>query len=156
MKLTPAPILILRLAVAIFFLYSGYTKIENGWLTSSERLEKSLSSLEHNAPPASRWYIEHIGIPGVGLWTKLIPLGEAALGVSLLLGLLVRLSTFIGILTVLNFHLTNGTLLSVGFLGNPWAILVIASLLVLFLVRAGRSFGLDALIAKGKSKSFLY
>jgi H+/gluconate symporter-like permease len=95
-------------------------------------------------------------LPGVGLWAKLIPFGEAALGISLLLGLLVRLSTFIGILTVLNFHLTNGTLLSIGFLGNPWAILVIALLLVLFMVRAGRSFGMDALLAKGKPKSILY
>jgi uncharacterized membrane protein YphA (DoxX/SURF4 family) len=156
MKLTPAPILILRLAAAIFFLYLGYTKMENGWLASSDRLEKSLLSFEHNAPPASRWYIEHIGLPGVGLWAKLIPLGETALGISLLLGLLVRLSTFLGILTVLNFHLTNGTLLSVGFLGNPWAILVIASLLLLFLVRAGRSFGVDALLAKGKPRSILF
>jgi NADH dehydrogenase len=156
MKLTPAPILLLRLAVAIFFLYLGYTKMSNGWLTSTDRLEKSLLSFGHNAPPASRWYIEHVGLPGVGLWAKLIPFGEAALGISLLLGLLVRLSTFIGILTVLNFHLTNGTLLSAGFLGNPWAILVIASLLVLFLVRAGRSFGMDALLSKGKPRSILY
>jgi uncharacterized membrane protein YphA (DoxX/SURF4 family) len=156
MKLTPAPILLLRLAVAIFFLYLGYTKMSNGWLTSSDRLEKSLLSFERSAPPTSRWYIEHVGLPGVGLWARLIPFGEAALGISLLLGLLVRLSTFIGILTVLNFHLTNGTLLSVGFLGNPWAILVIASLLVLFMVRAGRSFGMDALFAKGKPKSILY
>jgi uncharacterized membrane protein YphA (DoxX/SURF4 family) len=156
MKLTPAPILILRLAVAIFFLYLGYTKMSSGWLTSSDRLEKSLLSFEHNAPPATRWYIEHVGLPGVSLWAKLIPFGETALGISLLFGLLVRLSTFIGILTVLNFHLTNGTLLTVGFLGNPWAILVIAPLLVLFLVRAGRSFGMDALLAKGKSKSLLY
>jgi hypothetical protein len=55
MKLTPAPILLLRLAVAIFFLYLGYTKMSNGWLTSTDRLEKSLLSFEHNAPPASRW-----------------------------------------------------------------------------------------------------
>jgi uncharacterized membrane protein YphA (DoxX/SURF4 family) len=156
MKLTPAPILLLRLAVAIFFLYLGYTKMSNGWLTSTDRLEKSLLSFGHNAPPASRWYIEHVGLPGVGRWAKLIPFGEAALGISLLLGLLVRLSTFIGILTVLNFHLTNGTLLSAGFLSNPWAILVIASLLVLFLVRAGRSLGMDALLAKSKPKSILY
>jgi hypothetical protein len=33
---------------------------------------------------------------------------------------------------------------------------VIASLLVLFMVRAGRSFGMDALLAKGKPKSILY
>jgi uncharacterized membrane protein YphA (DoxX/SURF4 family) len=156
MKLTPAPIVILRLAVALFFLYLGYTKIETGWLTDSERLQKSLSSLEQNAPPVSKWYIEHVGKPGIDFWSKLIPLGETALGISLFLGLLVRLSTFIGMLTVLNFHLTSGALLSISILGNPSGTLVIASLLVLFLARAGRTVGIDALLAKGKSKSMLY
>jgi uncharacterized membrane protein YphA (DoxX/SURF4 family) len=156
MKSTAVPIVSLRLAVALYFLYLGYTKIETGWLSSGERLQQSLLSLEQNAPQASKWYIEHVARPGVGLWAKLIPLGETALGISLLFGLLVRLSTFIGILTVLNFHLTGGALLSISILGNPSAILVVASLLALFLARAGRTFGIDALLAKGKSKSMLY
>jgi uncharacterized membrane protein YphA (DoxX/SURF4 family) len=142
--------------VALFFLYLGYTKIETGWLTSSERLQKSLLSLEQTAPPSSKWYIEHVGKPGVDLWSKLIPLGEMALGISLFLGLLVRLSTFIGMLAVLNFHFTSGALFSVSILGNPYAILVIVPLLVLFLARAGRAFGMDTLLAKRKSKSMLY
>ena len=150
MKLSPGPILILRLAVGIFFLYLGYTKIEGGWLTSSERLQKSLANLEQNAPPVSKWYIEHVAKPGVDLWSKLIALGELALGISLIIGLLVRLSTFVGIVVVLNYHLTSGALFTLGFFGNPWAILVISSLLVLYLTRAGRKYGLDALFAKGK------
>jgi len=156
MKPSPVPIVVLRLAVALFFLYLGYTKIRSGWLTNSEPLQKSLLSLEQNAPPTSKWCIEHVGKPGVDLWSKLIPLGETALGISLFLGLLVRLSTLIGMLTVLNFHLTSGALLSVSILGNPSAILVIAPLLVLFLARAGRSFGIDTLLAKRKSKSMVY
>jgi uncharacterized membrane protein YphA (DoxX/SURF4 family) len=156
MKLAPAPIVILRLAVGLFFVYLGYTKIQTGWLTSSERLEKSLSNFEQNARPGSRWYIEHVGKPWVDLWSRLITLGETALGISLILGLLVRLSTFVGILVVLNFHLTNGTLFSISFLGNASAILLVASLLVLFLLRAGRTFGVDALLMKRNSKSILY
>jgi uncharacterized membrane protein YphA (DoxX/SURF4 family) len=155
-KSSPVPIVILRLALALFFLYLGCTKIQSGWLTSSERLQKSLVSLEQSAPPSSKWYIEHVGKPGVDLWSKLISLGETALGVSLFLGFLVRLSTFIGMLTVLNFHFTSGALLSISILGNPYAILVIVSLFVLFLARAGRTLGVDAFLAKRKSKSLLY
>jgi uncharacterized membrane protein YphA (DoxX/SURF4 family) len=110
MKLTPATIVILRLAVALFFLYLGYTKIQNGWLTSSEALKESLLGLEQSAPPSSKWYIEHVGEPALGLWSKLISLGETALGISLFLGLLVRLSTFIGMVAVLNFHFTSGAI----------------------------------------------
>lgn len=150
MKLSPAPIIILRLAVGIFFFYLGYTKIENGWLTSSERLQKSLANFEQNATPVSKWYIEHVAKPGVDLWSKLIALGEVALGISLLIGLLVRLSALIGIVVVFNYHVTNGALFSLGFFGNPWAILVIVSLLVLYLTRAGRKWGLDALFEKGR------
>ncbi len=150
MTLSPVPILILRLAVAVFFLYLGYTKIQSGWLTSSDRLQKSLANFEQNAPPVSKWYIDNVAKPGADLWSKLIALGEVALGLSLLIGLLVRLSTFVGILAVFNYHLTNGALFSFGFFGNPWAILVIVSLLVLNLTRAGRKWGLDALFAKGK------
>jgi uncharacterized membrane protein YphA (DoxX/SURF4 family) len=156
MKSSPVPIVMLRLAVALFFLYLGYTKIQSGWLTNSGSLQKSLLSLEQSAPPSSKWYIEHVGEPGVDLGSKLIALGETALGISLFLGLLVRLSTFIGMLTVLNFHFTSGALFSISILGNPYAILVIVPLLVLFLARAGRSFGIDALLAKRKSKGILY
>lgn len=150
MKLAPAVILILRLAVGIFFLYLGYTKIQSGWLLSSERLEKSLTNFEQNAPAVSKWYIAHVGKPGVNLWSKLIALGETALGVSLILGFLVRLSTLVGIIMVFNFHLANGTLFSLSFFGNPWASLVITTLLVLHMTRAGKKWGLDALLAKGR------
>ena len=150
MKLTPSAILILRLAVGIFFLYLGYTKIQNGWLSSSEHLQRSLANYEQNASPVSKWFIERVAKPGVDIWSKLIALGETALGLSLILGLLVRVSTLVGIIMVFIFHLTNGTLFSLGFFGNPSAILVITSLLVLYVTRAGKKYGLDALFGKGK------
>ncbi len=156
MSLSPMPILILRLAVAILFIHLGYTKINGGWLSSNDNLKNSFTHFEQNAPPATKWYLEHVAKPGVDLWSKLIPLGETALGISLLLGLLVRLSTFIGTLMVLNFHLTNGSLFSLSFFGSPWSILLLPCLIVLFLTRAGREYGLDALLARKKSRSVLY
>ncbi len=156
MNLSPIPILILRLAVAILFIHLGYTKISSGWLSNSEPLKKSLVNFEQNAPSATKWYLDNVAKPGVDLWSKLIPLGETALGISLLLGLLVRLSTFVGILMVLNFHLTIGTLLSLNFFGSAWAIPLVASLIVLNLTKAGRGYGVDSLLAKRKSKSVLY
>ncbi|MEK6570417.1 MAG: hypothetical protein AABZ61_03545, partial [Bacteroidota bacterium] len=69
MKLTPSAILILRLAVGIFFLYLGYTKIQNGWLSSSEHLQRSLANYEQNASPVSKWFIERVAKPGVDIWS---------------------------------------------------------------------------------------
>jgi len=150
MKLTPVSILILRLAVGILFLHLGYTKVQNGWLSSSGRLQKSLANYEQNAPPVSRWFIHNVAQPGVEVWSRCIAVGELALGVSLVLGLLVRLSTLVGMIVVFIFHLANGTLFSLGFFGNPWAILVLPLLLVLSMTRAGRRWGLDALLLKRK------
>ena len=82
--------------------------------------------------------------------------GELALGISLLLGLLIRLSTAMGIFMVLNLHAANGSLYSLHFFGNPWAALLLAGLLVTFLARAGRWVGVDALLAKSNSKGMLW
>ena len=156
MRLGLLPVLILRFAVAILFIHLGYTKVNNGWLSNSEPLKNSLSRFEQNAPPASKWYLEKIAKPGVQVWSKLICLGELALGISLLVGFLLRLSTFLGSFMVINFHVANGTLFSLSFFGSPWAILIIASLVVLNLTEAGRRFGLDALLARRKPRSIFY
>jgi H+/gluconate symporter-like permease len=57
---------------------------------------------------------------------------------------------------VLNFHAANGNLFSLNFFGSPWAALLVAGLLVLFLARAGRWAGIDALLATWNAKSMFW
>ncbi len=156
MKLSNVQILILRLAVAGLFLYTGYMKIKAGWLVSPDNLLGSLNSYKDHAAGIQLMYIERVAIPFAGLWTKLITIGEAAVGISMLLGLLVRFSSLVGIFMLLNFHLVNGNLLSLDFFSTPWASLLIASLAVLFLSCGGRWAGVDALASKSRPKSILW
>ena len=156
MKISNIQILILRLAIAGLFLQIGIEKYHEGWLTSSEHLAGSLTKYQENAAGAQRTYLDLVAVPYAGAWSRAIIVGECLLGASLLLGLLVRLSTFLGIIMVLNFHAANGNLFSLNFFGSPWAALLVAGLLVLFLSRAGRWAGIDALLATWNAKSMFW
>lgn len=156
MKLSNMQMLILRLAIAGLFLSIGIDKYREGWLTTSEHLAGSLNNYHQNAGNAQLTYLDQVALPYVGLWSKLIMVGELLLGASLLLGMLVRCSTALGIFMVLNFHAANGNLFTLNFFGSPWAALLIAGLLVLFLSRAGRWAGVDVLLATWNNKSFFW
>src|SRR5258706_11731461 len=92
MTLSSIQFLILRLALAGLFLSLGLEKYHEGWLQNSEHLTGSLSNYKQHASGAQLFYIEHVALPYAGIWSKLMTVGEFAVGVSMLLGLLVRLS----------------------------------------------------------------
>jgi uncharacterized membrane protein YphA (DoxX/SURF4 family) len=148
MKLHNIQILILRLAIAGLFLYEGIGKINDGWHGSPAPLMEDLTSFQKKATGLQLAYLDQVAIPYAGIWSRLITLGETATGISMLLGLFVRLSSVTAILMVLNLHAANGTLFSVRAFGSPWAGLILCSLLILFLARAGRWFGIDEMLAK--------
>ncbi len=156
MKLLNIQILLLRLVLGALFLSAGLEKYHEGWLTNSEPLHASLAAYEKNATGFNLTYLEEVALPYSGVWSKLMCAGELALGVSLLLGCLVRLSTFIGLLFVLNLYAANGSLYSLKFFGTPWSGLIFISLLILLLSRAGRWAGIDALFAKSNSKGLFW
>jgi thiosulfate dehydrogenase [quinone] large subunit len=155
-KTSAIQIFILRLAIGALFLSIGIGKIRGGWLNSPEDLNQSLNNFRQHAGGVQLEYLDRVAIPYAGTWSKVMALAETALGASLLAGCLTRLSSFLGMFMVLNFHAATGNLFSLGFFGSPWAAFLVAGLLVLFLARAGRWGGLDALFAGGSSKSILW
>ncbi len=156
MKLSNINILILRLVIATLFLDLGLDKYHEGWLTNSEHLVKSLNGYYQRAGGAQLSYLDIVAVPYVGIWAKLITIGELAIAVSLILGLLVRMTSAIAIFMIVNLHAANGNLFSLNFFGSPWAALLVASFLILFLSRAGRWAGIDALLAKANTKGALW
>jgi thiosulfate dehydrogenase [quinone] large subunit len=146
MKLSNIQILLLRLAIAALFLNLGLDKFREGWLTNTEPLTSSLNSFHQHAGGPQLTFLDNVAIPYARIWSVLIPIGEFAVGVSCLLGLLTRCSTIIGIIMVLNFHAATGNLFSWNFFGSPWAAFLLSGLLILFLARAGRWAGIDALL----------
>jgi thiosulfate dehydrogenase [quinone] large subunit len=156
MKLSNMPVFILRIAVAALFISIGLDKYNEGWLTTSEHVRSSLDKYHQESAGPQRTYLEAVAIPYAGIWSKLIVAGEILLGVSLLLGILVRGSTALGVFMVLNLHAANGNLFSLNFFSSPWAATLVAGLLLLMLARAGRWGGIDALLSKNNSKNILW
>ena len=156
MKLSNIQILILRLVIAGLFLSLGIEKINEGWLHNPEPLQKSLNNYHERATGAQLTYLDRVAIPYGAVWSKLMAIGETCVGALLLLGLLVRFSSLIGILMVFNFYAANGSLYSLNFFGSPWSGVLSAGLLILFLARAGRWAGIDALLAKMNPRGILW
>ncbi len=156
MKPSAIQLFIIRLALGALMLHGGFEKYQEGWLRDAAPLRSSLESMQQHASGYQLQYLDSVAIPYASLWSKLICMGELALGISLLLGCLVRFSTLVGMLYVLNLYAANGMLYSLKFFASPWAALLFSALLALFLARAGRWIGVDAVFAKSKAKSFFW
>lgn len=126
-----APFVALRLLALLlgaFLLAQGLGKL--AWFGDSGILAARLQNWLTNAPdPLVRWYIETVAMPGVPLFARLVPLGEMATGLALLVGFWPRLAAALACLMVLNFHLGLGTYFSLEFFTDPAALPVLGGLL---------------------------
>jgi uncharacterized membrane protein YphA (DoxX/SURF4 family) len=141
----------LRIIVGIFFLSQGINKLD--WFTSSDFLKMSLDRYALNAHPVTIWYQDHIAKPGVEAWARLIPAGEMAIGIGLILGLLVRPTLITASLLVINYYITNGNLFSLKFFVDPYTMLLLSCLMLLLFNNAGAVFALENRTGKHKKIS---
>ena len=149
--MNPKLVAFLRLAIGLFFLAQGLSKLE--WYSSSEFLRTSLDRYSQNPPALTSFYQKHVAYPGIEAWSRMIPTGEMLIGVALMVGLLTQPTLLIAIILVFNFHLANGNLFSTAFFSNPYALVLLSSLVVLFFARAGSVFALDVSRRKKQPKS---
>ena len=147
MKHSEITILILRITVALFFIMHGVRKMESGWITSNERLNSVLSNYHDNASGFHKTYLEKVAIPYSGIWSPFIAFGETALGISLLIGLLTNVSLIAGMLMALSFNIANGNMFSTDLLYDPYGLLTIVALLVLFIAKCGYEYGFDGMVS---------
>ncbi|MDE2059624.1 MAG: DoxX family membrane protein [candidate division NC10 bacterium] len=134
---------ILRIFFGYYFFQDGLGKL-TGSFTGPGMLEKWLTT---KATGAFSWYkpfLTGVVIPYHQLFAGLIAWGMILAGLALLFGLLTRPAALAGIFMTLNFYLAKGG-------GSPATTsdqAFMAGLLVVFLTRAGRSFGLDCWLAR--------
>jgi thiosulfate dehydrogenase (quinone) large subunit len=131
--------LVVRLYVASVFLPAGWEKITSGtWVFGDgapiQGLVQGALSAE-GTPPFYSWFLENIVIPNAGLFATLVALGEFAVGLGLLVGLLTGIAAFGGVFLNANFILA-------GVLGTNPLLVILGSLLMLAWRNAGW-IGLD-------------
>jgi uncharacterized membrane protein YphA (DoxX/SURF4 family) len=121
---------LLAVGIGIFFLGMCSSKV--AWFTNSDiLLQKFQMIFLPKAPPIVRWYLETVCIPGAPLFARLVPLGELAAGLSLILGFWTRMAATVAFLTGLNFHFATSAFWSVDFLRDGTGFPLLAGLLAL-------------------------
>lgn len=121
----------LRLCLGVFFLFEGIGKL--AWLTNASILAARFNGWLGDAGAASysRWYLQHIAIPGVDVFARLVPLGELAAGIALIVGVWTPLAAFLAFFMVMNIHVASGALFKLSFLTNGYGLPVVGSTLAL-------------------------
>ena len=132
---------VLRLLLGVFFIFEALGK--RAWLFDTGPLATTLQTWLQGAGPYSRWYIETICLPGLAIFARLVPLGEAVAGLALVTGTSTRLAAVMALLMVLNFHVASGAIFKYAFLTNGFGLPVLGGLLALALGGVGLPFGLN-------------
>lgn len=122
---------VLRVCLGVFFLFEGIGKLR--WLTDASILGGRFAGwlTEAAAGSPSHWYLQHVAVPGTEVFARLVPLGELAAGVALLLGIWTPLAAFLAFFMVMNIHVASGLLFRYAFLTNGYGLPVVGGTLAL-------------------------
>ncbi|WP_223788710.1 DoxX family membrane protein [Marinicella meishanensis] len=135
----------LRLYLGLFYIQTGENKVSKefglGWVSSME------SQINAAIPDLSDWYaffIQEVVLKMPVTFAMLVSWGELLLGISLLLGITVRLSAMLGAFMAWNFALLSGRDLWLPHFDTT----LMLALMVLALTRSGQVLGFDQIIGK--------
>ena len=129
-KAQAAGLMLVRITAGIFVFFMGVGKVR--WLLDSTPLANQLSIWSAQATPLSRWYLERI-LPGTPVFARLVPLGEIAGGLALVMGFWTRLVAGAMFLMILNFQVAAGAMFTYAYLTDANGLPLLGSLLGLVL-----------------------
>jgi uncharacterized membrane protein YphA (DoxX/SURF4 family) len=120
---------VVRIVLGVFFIFEGIGKIR--WFIDSSILSGQLAGWMQNAAPGSipHTYLERIAIPWVGVFARIVPLGEICSGLALLLGIWTPLFAFVAFFMALNFQIASGAVFRFSFLTSGYGLPVLGSTL---------------------------
>jgi thiosulfate dehydrogenase [quinone] large subunit len=131
--------LVVRLYVAYVFLPAGWEKVTSGkWLFGDGSPIQGLvggAATSSSTPGWYAWFLQNIVEPNAGLFATLVALGEVAVGLGLLVGLVTGVAAFGGVFMNANYILA-------GAIGSNPALAILGTLLVVAWRNAGW-IGLD-------------
>lgn len=116
-----------RICIGVFFLFEGLGKIR--WFANTSILGGMFAQWLAAAGPASRWYLERIAIPGLPYFARLVPLGEIASGLALIVGVWTPLVAFIAFFMALNFQFASNAIFRYSFLTSGYGLPVLGATL---------------------------
>jgi thiosulfate dehydrogenase [quinone] large subunit len=122
---------LLRIFIGVFFIFEGLGKIR--WFVNTSQLAVMFSSWSLTAAPGSvsHWYLEHIALPGLSVFARLVPLGEITSGLALVFGFWTPFFAFVAFFMALNFQIASGTVFKYSFLTSGYGLPVLGATLAL-------------------------
>lgn len=143
---------LIRIFIGVHYLVVGWPKVMG---MTGESLAAQLSRTAARDPlPFHREFITGFVIPNAGAFSYVVAYGEVAIGLSLLVGCLVRVSAAFGVFNNLNILLAMA--IPAGGVQVPINLYFITAELVFVFSAAGRSLGLDGLLKKAFPRSPLF
>ena len=145
---------ILRIVVGYHFVSVALPKLEQGFTRGQELPAQLMRTIGSDPFGWHREFITGFVVPHSSFFSYLVPYGELAIGVSLLMGCLVRFSSLFGAFHNLNILLA----IAIPSGGANVAInaIFIALHVVFVLASAGRVLGIDCLLKRAFSRSWLF
>ncbi len=144
---------IVRIFIGYHFISVAWRKLSGGFLRG-EALPQILANAANDPFPLHRDIIFGVVVPNSAFFSYLICFGELAIGISLVLGCPVRVSSLFGAFHNLNIYLATGIPRGGATLGLNH--LFIVCLLVFAVAGAGRALGLDGILKKMFPQSWLF
>ena len=141
--LARAALVLLRVYLGVVFLIAALPKLQADFTPGlTAFLEQRALEQSH---PFYQGFLEEVVLPNTQLFAALVTGGEFLVGVFLILGLLTRLSATVALLLTLNYMFAKGAW--------PWTsssndAAFAAVSLALVIGAAGRTLGLDSMLAK--------
>jgi thiosulfate dehydrogenase [quinone] large subunit len=141
--LARAALVILRVYLGIAFLVAALPKIQRDITPEFVGFLDQVAL--QRGHPFYQQFVESVIQPNAGAFAVLISWGELLVGVTLILGLLTRFSAALALLLALNYMFAKGA-----WFWSPWSsdAAWVAISLALLVGAAGRTLGLDALLAR--------
>jgi uncharacterized membrane protein YphA (DoxX/SURF4 family) len=140
---------LLRMAFGLYFISYALDKTMNGWLGSAGPMSNFLFGNPNATPPtrgvvvnSTPFYADFLTSvvqPNPLIFSQLVVIGEWVAGILLLLGLLTRFGSIVGIILNLNYVFMKGLLANGGSVDR----LFLVAQIVFILTAAGLVWGLD-------------
>jgi uncharacterized membrane protein YphA (DoxX/SURF4 family) len=149
--LARSALVILRVYLGVVFLVGAVPKIQRDVTPELVGFMKQVA-LQHGHPFYQQ-FVHAVVLPNAGAFATLISWGELLVGVTLILGLLTRFSAAFALVLGLNYMFAKGD-----WFWTPSSsdAAVVAISLALLIGAAGRTLGLDALLARRWPRSPLW
>ena len=149
--LARAALVLLRIYLGVIFLVAAWPKLRVDFTPGLTRFLEKVA-LE-NGHPFYQEFVRRVVLPNASLFAALVTWAELLVGLTLVLGLMTRLSAAVALLLVVNYMLAKGAWFWTPSSNDAaWAAISLA----LLIGAAGRTFGVDALLAQRWPRSPLW